>query len=139
MSNPVGLIFKAVTHLGQLASDLKDFEKAAEDLFSGKLTREDVEALLKDVVELIGGGFISIPGMDQAALVSFIQGSESVVDDVIQGVSDIQLKGVSAVTPDLKKIVGDLISCVESGVIRSFGGVTKEQVLEVLRGINSAL
>ncbi len=126
----MGLLLKVISHLGQLSGDLKDFEKAAEDLFKGNLTRDEVAKLLEDVVLLLESGLIQIPGVDNVAMVAALNAGEHTVESLIAGVENIA-EGKS-VEMDAKKLVASVLELVQSGIIQNFGGFTKEQVIETL-------
>lgn len=136
----IGVLLKIVSHLGQLSSVLKDFEAAAKDLFDGKLTKEEIEKLLSDVISILSIGFVQLPeGVAIADVESFLHSSESVVSDVLKAVSDVEAGGVATIPPNAKQLASDLLAALESGLIKDFGGHTKEQVIEVLKAISGGL
>lgn len=136
--NPIQLVLKVIGNLGQLSSELKDYEQAAADLFSGKLTKAEVQQVLDDTISILSLGLVTFPGVDMTKVTNTIKGSETLVDDVIASVADVKATGVTAVVPDLAKAVADITAAVTAGVV----GLTdsnKEQVLAVLAEIGKGI
>lgn len=135
--NPVSLILKVIANLGQISGDLKDFEQAGKDLFAGKLTKDEVTKLLTDIGGILSSGLISIPGVDSSQVVAAIGSGEKIVDDVIKAVKDVEDK--QPVEQDLGQALSDIRDLITNGVLKNFGGNTKEQVIEVIDALAKAL
>lgn len=136
--NPISLVLKVISNLGELSGSLKDFEQSAKDLFAGKLSKAEVEQLISDVTKILATGLVTIPGVTTAQLTETLTGTENLVEDVIAAVSDVKTAGVADLVPDLSKAVADLTDAVTKGVI-GLTDSTKEQILSVLAEIGKGI
>lgn len=56
-------ILKIVLHIGTLIRTVKDVEHAIADAVKGDFKKEDVSAIISDILQLVQDGIITIPGM----------------------------------------------------------------------------
>lgn len=70
MSSPS--VISVVLHLGLLVGTGKDILKGVQDLIAGHPSKEDLVAILKDVVQLFKSGLLEVPGLsgDQIAQIA---------------------------------------------------------------------
>ena len=136
---PIALLLKVISNIGSLSGDLKDFEQGVADLKAGKLSKADVDQLLKDIADVLAMGLVPLPGVDMQAVISTLKSGESVVEDIMQAVSDVKSQGVSAIVPDLKKAIGDVIIGIDSGLITHFGASSAASAKQILSQIEAGL
>ncbi len=135
----IGMILKLVSHMGALSTAGSDFEQACKDLFAGKLTKDEAEKVISDVMTIAATGIIPLPEGITADMISeVVKSSENMIEDILKAISDIKKDGVSAVIPSIKNIATDLLDALKANppMLKQFNMSTVEEVLgDVIQGL----
>lgn len=62
--SPISIIL----HVGTVIKSLRDIEKGVADAISGHPSKDDLKAVIQDVLSLVQSGVISFPGFTEAQL-----------------------------------------------------------------------